>query len=460
MRRICIVLLIILLVSPILSQTKIENFDDLRRKYPDLKEDGEKRSPSVLKKKYSVEELKEDFLQFRRHIEEVHPCPYEFTSKESFNRSFEAQYESISRPMSLREFYNVLAPLKAKIGCGHAHLDYPAEYRHTVQVFKFPLILTFLDDRCYVAKNLNENPSLPLYSEILAINEIGIDELIKTLKSEISADGHNDFFKTSALEDCFQYYYANHFGVPKEFRIEYRTVNNGDIQEAVIPAIPCSAINYSNKEPKDLNLQILPRKNTAVMTINSFDYYEERNNIFFSFIDKAFSEIKEKNIENLIIDLRGNGGGDPFCASYLLAYIEREPYVFFSEPYGKYAELSKPIKQAGNHFNREPFFLIDGSNFSTTGHFCSILKYHGWGTFIGTETGSTYTCNAAVRVFQLKNTRIGLKIATKSFAAAVEGLPKDRGIIPHHTVISRIEDLKNNKDTVLDYALELIDKMK
>jgi tetratricopeptide (TPR) repeat protein len=421
---------------------------------------AENRSPSVLKEKYSMEELKEDFLQFRSHIEEVHPCPYEFTTKESFDRLFEAQYEKIRRPTSLREFYNVLVPLKAKIGDGHAHLDYPAEYRHSVQVFKFPLILSFLDNRCYVIKNLNENSLLPLYSEILSINGIGIDELIKTLKSEISADGHNDFFKASALEDCFQYYYANHFGSPKEFRIEYRTEDSGDIQEAVIPALPCSAINYSNKEQKDLGVQILAQKNTAVMTINSFVYYEERNKIFFSFIDKAFGEIKEKNIENLIIDLRGNGGGDPFCASYLLAYIERQPYIYFAEPYGKYSELSKPIKQADNRFEGKLFFLIDGSNFSTTGHFCSILKYHNLGTFIGTETGGTYTCNADVRVFQLRNTRIGLKIATKSFAAAVEGFPKDRGIIPNHSVKTSIEDIKNGRDTVLDYALELIDKIK
>jgi hypothetical protein len=85
------------------------------------------------------------------------------------------------------------------------------------------------------------------------------------------------------------------------------------------------------------------------------------------------------------------------------------------------------------------------------------LRFHGLGTFIGTETGSTYTCNAAVRVFPLQNTGIGLKIATGSFAAAVEGFPKDKGIIPHHVVERNIDDLKNGVDTVMDYALELIE---
>jgi hypothetical protein len=403
-----------------------------------------------------VKDLQEDFLQFRQHIEETFPSPYEFTSKEEFDRSFRSQYEKISKPMTLLEFYRLLAPLKGNIGCGHAHLDYPAEYRKNVQTQKFPLILTFLENRCYVRKDLNENSTLPLFSEILSINGIGIENVINILKSEISADGNNNCFKAAALESCFQYYYANHFGTPEIFRFEYRKQGSGDIAEVAIPAIPCSGINYSNKEAKDLDIQVFPEKRTALLTIDSFSYYGEKNPVFFSFVDKAFSRIREENIENVILDLRGNGGGDPFCASYLWAYLEREPQPYFSEPYGKYAELSEPIIKADNHFGGELYVLIDGGNFSTTGHFCSLLRYHGVGIFIGTESGSTYTCNAAVRVFPLKNTKIGLKIATGSFAAAVEGFPKDRGIIPDHNVKTHIEDLKAGKDLVLDFTLNLI----
>jgi len=421
---------------------------------------SDKKRKQLLKERHSVKEMQEDFHQFQKHIEEIHPGPFEFTSKEDFDRSFEAQYAKISEPLSLREFYNVLAPLKAKIGCGHAHLDYPGEYRRNVQVYKFPLILKFLEYRCYMTKDLNENSSLPLYSEIVSINDIQIDHIIQTLMAEISADGHNKFFKTSALENCFQYYYANHYGAPQEFQIKYRTKENGDIRRITIPAVPCSSINYSNKVPKDLNIEILSQKDTAVVTIDNFNYYGEKNKIFFSFIDKAFQKINQENINNLIIDLRGNGGGDPFCAIYLLSYVEKEPTVYFSKSYGKYADLSKPIPLAENPYRGNLFILIDGSNFSTTGHLCSILKYHNIGTFIGTETGSTYTCNAAVRTFDLKNTGIILKLATDSFAAAVSGLPKDRGIIPHHIVQTNIEDLKSKRDTVLEYALSLIDRMK
>jgi hypothetical protein len=62
-------------------------------------------------------------------------------------------------------------------------------------------------------------------------------------------------------------------------------------------------------------------------------------------------------------------------------------------------------------------------------------------------------------VLPLENTRIGLKIATGSFAAAVDGFSKDRGIIPDHTVKAKLDDLKTGKDAVLDYALDFIESM-
>lgn len=421
---------------------------------------GCSQNPSLSEKTYPVKELQEDFFQFRRHIEETHPCPYAFTGKASFDRLFDAAYGKIEKPMSLREFYCLLAPLKAQIGCGHSHLDYPAEYRRTVQTQKFPLILRFYGNRCFLEKNLIQDSSLPRFCEILSINGIGIGDIADTLRSEIAADGHNRYFKASALENCFQYYYANHYGTPQEYSIRFSARDREEIRDILIPAVPCSGINFSNREFKDLAFQVFPDRNTALLTIDSFSYYREKNKIFFSYIDKAFSRIREENIGRVIIDLRGNGGGDPFCASYLWAHLEREPLPYFIERYGKYSDLAEPIEPAENRFAGELFVLIDGSNFSTTGHFCSLLKYHGRSVFVGTETGGTYTCNAAVKVFPLENTGLRLKIATGSFAAAVKGLPKNRGIIPQYPIETSLEDWIDGRDAVLDWTLRRIDSQK
>lgn len=412
---------------------------------------------TVLKDKYCVEELKEDFDQFQMLIKNIAVSPYEFITEKNFNNMFDQIRHSIKDNMNLREFYTLLLPLKEKIGCGHTHLDYPGEYRRKIQNFKFPLIMTFINNRCFLKENLQYGLGFPKYSEILEIEGITIREIIRTLKGDISADGYNDSYKTSALGSCFQYYYANRYGVKKEHSIRFRSENGGKVKRIVIPAIPCSSINYSNKGRSELRYRIIPEYNTAYLSVNSFIYYGSRNRIFFEFVDKAFKEIKEKKINNVIIDLRNNSGGDPYCAAYLLSYIEKEEVPYFKEPYKRYKKLAEPVPYTKkNHYTGDLYFIIDGSNFSTTGHFCALVKYHGLGTFIGTETGSTFTCNSSVKGMYLKNTRIYLKLSTRDFSAAVKGFSKNRGIIPDHIVETTIEDIKSNKDPVLDHSLKII----
>ena len=109
-----------------------------------------------------------------------------------------------------------------------------------------------------------------------------------------------------------------------------------------------------------------------------------------------------------------------------------------------------------DHFKGEFITLIDGGGFSTTGHFVSLLKFHKFGKLVGEETGATYTCNDASRSYHLKNTRILGHIASRTFATAVIDLPGDRGIIPDHQVTQTPEDITKGIDTVLEFALALL----
>ena len=109
-------------------------------------------------------------------------------------------------------------------------------------------------------------------------------------------------------------------------------------------------------------------------------------------------------------------------------------------------------------FTGKQFYLVDGMCFSTTGHITSLLKFHGLGTFIGEETGATYTCNDASHDTKLEHTGYRLQSARRSFATAVSGFPFDRGIIPEHQVRPDVEDIIHHRDPVLEYAVDLIER--
>jgi len=123
-----------------------------------------------------------------------------------------------------------------------------------------------------------------------------------------------------------------------------------------------------------------------------------------------------------------------------------------------YLRFAQPIPLADKRFKGNIYILINGGGFSSTGHLCALLKHHKFATFVGTETGGTYTCNDASTEITLKHTRFLLRSARRTFKAAVRGFPKDRGIIPDFVVEQKIEDLLSGKDTVLNYTLSLLDK--
>ena len=205
-----------------------------------------------------------------------------------------------------------------------------------------------------------------------------------------------------------------------------------------------------------MSLKFLDESNTALLTINTFIYYDQRE-MFRKFIDSAFLFIQKEKIKNLIIDLRGNDGGDPFCSSYLLSFIENEPVPYFAENYERYKSLSEPIPMADNHFKGNIYTLIDGSCFSTTGHFCALLKYNRIGKLIGKETGATFTCTGSVLYKNLKNTHLILGTARKQrYNAAVSNMDRTRGVMPDYYVERSQSDIINNSDAELNFVMDMI----
>jgi hypothetical protein len=405
--------------------------------------------------KFSIQKLKADFQQMKDAVEDMHPALYDFTEKSTFDSLFDSKFASIDRPLSAQEFYRILAPLVATIGCGHSTLDMPEYFWINAPQNMFPLKLWFARNKVYVHQNYGDNPDIHAGNEIISINGMPMNIVFQTLMSNIPADGYNSSYRTYLLNNRFASISALHYGFPEEFRVTYRLSGETKPRQTVLQPVSLRTIYQYIPWKSKLHFQLLEKKQTAVITINNFSYYHEQDK-FYQYIDDAFAKIDELNIKNLILDLRDNDGGDPFCAAHLFSYLARESVPYFAEPFGKYIELAKPIPLQENRFEGNLFILINGKCFSTTGHLCVLLKYHNIGTFIGNETGGTFTCNDAKVRISLQNSRLRAKVAREIFAVAVKDLPKDRGILPHYQVEPTITDLLVDRDTIKEYTLRMI----
>jgi len=119
--------------------------------------------------------------------------------------------------------------------------------------------------------------------------------------------------------------------------------------------------------------------------------------------------------------LRGNWGKTPKPAALLLSYLSPEPVRYFDRdtPFYMlgYKRLRKPKALA---FNGSVYVLMDGSGFSTTAHFISLLKHHDIATLIGEETGGSASCSDGKRRIVLPNTGLRVYYSTRVFTTAVK----------------------------------------
>jgi predicted O-methyltransferase YrrM len=415
-------------------------------------------------KLFAIEELQADFQQMQELMKKGHNILYKFTDKAAFDLFVDTQYAKIDRPMSLAEFYRIISPVLAKIGCGHSSIWLPKDYWKNTSVKLMPLRVVFLDGKAYVWRFYRTVEDIPEGVEIISINGKPISEILEALKNNISADGYMDSRKLYKINQAPSFFYALQFGFPDKFRFVFRYSAQSEPQVFECDPVDLKTIENAQAEinttefnPLDftLDLEILEPNSPAVLTIRSFVYYENPEK-FNDFIDEVFVKIKKLKIKNLLLDLRNNGGGNPFCTSHLFSYLIPESLPYFAEEYRRYDQLAKPIPRAENAFQGRLITLINGGCFSSTPHLCALFKYHKIGTFVGTEAGATYTCNGATREIKLSHTGFIAVVSRRSYAAAVDGFPEDRGILPDYEVMPRIDDLIQGKDAQKDYALKLI----
>jgi hypothetical protein len=404
---------------------------------------------------YSVEQLQQDFRQLRKAMESLHPALYRYTGPTEFTHFFDNQYQLIDRRMTMEEFYRIVTPVVAKIGCGHARVHAPDGYWRSAPEGLFPLRLVFLQSNTFVVGAYVVDSPVPPGSEVVAINGVALFDIVERLKEFIPADGFNESWKISRVNKKFAYLYALVFGYPDRFVVEFRVPGETEAQQAVLVPVSAEAFGATEHDVLDLQFEITDDGRTAIVTIKSFAYYDDRGE-FYSFVDDAFFVIHQRGVENLILDVRGNDGGDPFCTTRLLSYIESRPVQYFVRGYRQYNDFARPIPVAPNRFDGNLLILIDGGCYSSTTHLCAVLQYNDIGTFVGSETGGTYTCNDASKSIILKNSRIDINMPRMSFTAAVSGMSMSRGIVPDHPVEPRIEDLLEGRDTAKEFALELL----
>jgi hypothetical protein len=408
---------------------------------------------------FPLEQLQEDFTQLRNMLELLHPAVYRYSSEAEMDAMFDSAYQSLQDEMSLLEFYRVLAPVVAGVNCGHTWTTLPVEWFDALEQsgLFFPYGVVFLDDRAYVYQDYSETSELELGTEILSINERPIDTIQDTIMAGLETDGSNVTGKLIVMKWAFRFFYLTLVEHSETFDLSILAPGEQQPQSKIIDGEPVPEVRQRAREqspfPEPLLYELLAEPNTALLTVNTFLISNAPD--YSTFLRDSFQDMIDNQVENLIIDLRNNGGGDPPFSADLLAYLMSEPFTYFAASSG-YPELLQPMDPHDIHFSGNVFALIGGGCFSSTNHFLSLVKHHGLATLVGEETAGSYYCSASSTETTLHNSSIRAMVAKSVFATDVTGFEIGPGIMPDVTVVPTLDDILTGADPVMDEVLNII----
>lgn len=213
---------------------------------------------------------------------------------------------------------------------------------------------------------------------------------------------------------------------------------------------------------------------------------------FRGFVDEAFGSFLAAGVQRLIIDLRGNPGGDSLFSDVMVAWFADRPFQFFSSfrvrvspestaanqarldhdaaaagPISRqYAQLygrarpgdvvpfevppSQP--RSGETFRGRVYLLVDRQTYSNAVAVAATVQDYGFGSILGEETSDMATTYGAMERFRLPRT--GIMVAyPKAFIVRPNGDLRSRGVVPDVPI--RIPVLQGPGDPVLQQAIAI-----
>lgn len=463
------------------------------------------KKESLQIKKYSPLQLKEDANLLSNVLLAMHPAIGVYKPRSYYEKIFSVYVSSFTDSLTEKQFRLRTKLLVDELHCGHTEVLYSKDFYKEMTRLELnysPYVFLPVDEKAFMIANLNkkQDSTIKKGAEIKKINGVAVDSMIRYSKRFISTDGFNQSAKEYYVQLGFNSYYLGLFGRPDTFEVEYKenktlkTVKYSAFKTKAFPPLPLGPkddsllIKYRNSK---IDYRFLDEgKKTMLLKIEKFSHKGD-----VRAYRRIFRKLRKNKTENLIIDLRNNGGGSLANSYRLLSYLLDQKSTqtlrtgIQNYPYRKYTSGNlafkftrfaykiigkkrtthdtdnfiytiKPHKK--NHYDKKILVLTNGGSFSASCLVAGYLKAFKRATFIGQETGGAIEgCNAGITPFyKLPNTKIRVRVPAFRIVHDVCPGITGHGIIPDYKIEYGLKDILSKKDLELQKAKELIREQK
>lgn len=176
-------------------------------------------------------------------------------------------------------------------------------------------------------------------------------------------------------------------------------------------------------------------------------------------IDKKIKYFIKNKIKSLIIDLRGNSGGDSRIAKHFAGYFFNKKVLFgiikerVSQNNFKLKKRLSYVEPKDIYLDLPIILLIDEACFSSNEYFIAGMKDNKRAFLIGRKTGGG-SGNPKKFIIPYGNNSFEISISTWIYFRPNKMLLESNGIKPHLSVKLNLNDLIKNRDKILELAIQ------
>ena len=486
-----------------------------------------------LERELTVEQQIKDIDFVHRKLKKNHPKLDWYVSQDMIDYRFDSLKSTIKQSLKPNDFFLKIQPIISEIRHGHTDVmplfpKHPKEELKRIKDSSGPLsqLTTFWqNDSLYLVSSKSKDTLVKPGAVIMSIDSISPTHYYNKFNQTFYGDGFNtSYFQNRLSRSFFTYYYNLEHPIKDSilFELSYQGKKYPYWAKRTFKKTEEKKKNHDKKDTVRVQL---PKKVSTVNKLKSYEFslnstnktysrilsFPTNDSTFamlrvstFSYGDYAkdykeiFELIKKYNVQNLVLDLRNNGGGRLADAFQLFSYFVPnqneflakqsivKPSAFQHAIVSLFPKWSRPIvypvsflshlitrrDESGYYIkpqlsrirNNNPdhpytgnlYVIINGGSFSASSLISSNLKGFNRAFFVGEETGGDANGSVAglMPKYELPHSKLKLHIGTvflepKYFQTEVKG----HGVFPDKEIKTTLEDRIKNIDPQLRWIV-------
>lgn len=425
--------------------------------------------------------LHRDLDSLVAYLERDMPQPYRYHDSLVFQERLAQTKQRLQGTVSSLEWFAALHYLLAGVGEGHLQIGQAQDppYAGFLQgTFKsFPLTVRYFQGRLYVWANYSNHSHWQRGDELYTINGYTIDQLKHRFYQHTLADASIESSRDQIWQKEFAARYFWWVEQPEQFVITYRPKDSTALQVDTLDALTMQSMAvWAQKRQqipqKPLGLEALYtlqfNGSTAILQLKNFELhrwqaYDLEPEGFYAAI---FQRLRRENVQQLILDLRDNKGGERSFVDAFLSYLPlRGPKTTYQTCYrhGEAPQHYRLPKRSPQYFRGKLCVLINGATYSSASLVAQYAQAYGGATLMGTETGSRRAgfLGGTVSKRQLPHSGTVVTIPTMlveqhdpQLLDAPATLPMGVQALPPHYIVPTLPAALADRDELLEHALK------